>query len=426
MSYNDDRQGYQQGGNYQGGNYQGGYQQGGYGGDDRQQGGYQQGGYGGDDRQHGGHQQGRYQQGGYQQGGYGDDRQQGGYQQGGQGGYQQGGRPGGLADTYFSENQQHQGPPGYGNQGPPPYNQSQGQFGGPDGPDGERGVMGALAGGAAGGFGGYKLGGKTGHTKTSAVVGALAGAFAGHKLQDTAEDWKDDRDEKKEEEKRREEEERRRREEEKRRRDDDRYRRDDEGRHRRRRGSHSSSSSGSDSDSDSGKGRRRRGNYAGNFTASSRDIHLDTHGDYILSASCGRGDGSRNHSSISLNRVLENHRGSFRWVDGGKRGGSNTVTVQQGDTLRTIAARFNCSFDEIARHNNINNPDLIYPGQTLQVPGGGSSGGYGNFGDSARNVRLVDGGQKLEAELSHNGEWCFSSVVLDERIENNRGELRLI
>ncbi|EEU36655.1 uncharacterized protein NECHADRAFT_97257 [Fusarium vanettenii 77-13-4] len=352
MSYNDDRQGYQQGGNYQGGNYQGGYQQGGYGGDDRQQGGYQQGGYGG------------------------DDRHQGGYQQGG----------------------------GYARW---------------------RGVMGALAGGAAGGFGGYKLGGKTGHTKTSAVVGALAGAFGGHKLQDAAEDWKDDKDEKKEEEKRREEEEKRRREEEKRRRDDDRYRRDDEGKHRRRRGSHSSSSS--DSDSDSGKGRRRRGNYAGNFTASSRDIHLDTHGDYILSASCGRGDGSRSHSSISLNRVLENHRGSFRWVDGGKRGGgSNTVTVQHGDTLRTIAARFNVSFDEIARHNNINNPDLIYPGQTLQVPGGGSSGGYGNFGDSARHVRLVDGGQKLEAELQHDGEWCFSSIVLDERIENNHGELRLI
>lgn len=423
MSYNDDRQGYQQGGNYQGGNYQGGYQQGGNGGDDRREGGYQQGGYG-DDRQQG-----------HQPGGYGGDRQQGGYQQGG---YQQGGgHGGGLADTYFSESQQHQGPPGYGNQGPPPYNQGQGQFGGPggpDGPDGERGVMGALAGGAAGGFGGYKLGGKTGHTKTAAVVGALAGAFSGHKLQDAAEDWKDDRDEKKEEEKRREEEEKRRREDEKRRREDDRYRRDDDryrrdddhGKHRRRRGSHSSSSS--DSDSDSGKGRRRHANYGGNFTASCRDIRLDTHGDYVLHASCGRVDGSRNHSSISLNRVLENHHGSFRWVDGGKRGGSSTVTVQQGDTLRTIAARFNCSFDEIARHNNINNPDLIYPGQTLQVPGGGSSshGGYGNFADSARNVRLVDGGQKLEAELSNHGEWRFSSVVLDERIENNDGDLRLI
>ncbi|KAJ0122895.1 hypothetical protein N8I77_009985 [Diaporthe amygdali] len=51
------------------------------------------------------------------------------------------------------------------------------------------------------------------------------------------------------------------------------------------------------------------------------------------------------------------------------RGGPETVVVQQGDTLRGIAARFpGVSFEEIARHNNIANPDMIYPGQTLAIP----------------------------------------------------------
>lgn len=54
---------------------------------------------------------------------------------------------------------------------------------------------------------------------------------------------------------------------------------------------------------------------------------------------------------------------------GGGCGGPDTVVVQQGDTLRGIAARFDgVSFEEIARHNNIANPDMIYPGQTLAIP----------------------------------------------------------
>ncbi|KAH7139831.1 CVNH domain-containing protein [Dactylonectria estremocensis] len=288
------------------------------------------------------------------------------------------------------------------------------------GPDGERGVMGALAGAAAGGFGGAKFGGKaTGHSKTSAVVGALAGAFAGHKIQDTAEDWKDDRDEEK---KKKEDDEKRRKEEEKRRRRDD----DDERPHRRRSSRRSSHRRPQES-------RARGGHYAGHFTSTSRDIDLDDRDDYNLRASCKRHDGSYQSSTIALNTVLENDNGSFRWASSGGHGGGdrpNTVTVQQGDTLRGIAARFGCSFEEIARHNGVNNPDLIYPGQVLQVPGGnhGHGGGRpGHFGNSARNVRLVDGGQKLTAELRReNGDWVKSSIVLDEKIKNDNGTLRLV
>jgi LysM repeat protein len=46
---------------------------------------------------------------------------------------------------------------------------------------------------------------------------------------------------------------------------------------------------------------------------------------------------------------------------------STTYTVQSGDTLRKIATRFNTTWEEIARLNNITNPNLIYVGQVLTV-----------------------------------------------------------
>jgi len=184
--------------------------------------------------------------------------------------------------------------------------------------------------------------------------------------------------------------------------------------------------------------------YAGGFSGSARDIRLDSGGDYMLRASCRRVDGSYQASSISLNKILENNQGSFRWASQNRkrepspqRGCARQIIVQPGDTLRRIAAQVGCSFDELARANGIQNPDLIYPGQVLNVPGAASGGHHGhghghepsrggdagNFGASARNVRLVDDGKRLEGELLRDGQWVGSSVVLDERIGNDNGTL---
>ncbi|KAK1976878.1 CVNH domain-containing protein [Colletotrichum cereale] len=355
------------------------------------------------------------------QGGFG----RGGCHPPGRGGFHQGGnhqdRPHtGEADSYYSsqggseqypqngqgqygqqgygqppQHQQNFSPPGYQNQYQDNYNQgyrNEGPpgTGGPEGEDGERGLAGALAGGAAGAYGGHKVGGNFGHSKSSTVLGAVSGAYAGHKLQDGVSGWKDKRDEEKNEHKN----------------DHD---RPEEHHH-------------SSRDDD----KPRSGNYAGGFTGSSRDIRVDAHGDYILHASCKRRDGEWQNSTISLNRILENDQGSFRWSTGGSGNNSDSsITVQQGDTLRNIAARFNVGFEEIARLNNIANPDQIWPGQVLQIPGRGGSAS-GNFGASARDVRLVQGGQILEAELSRNGQWVRSSINLDERIGNNNGTLYLV
>ncbi|MGI6562086.1 MAG: LysM peptidoglycan-binding domain-containing protein [Clostridia bacterium] len=43
-------------------------------------------------------------------------------------------------------------------------------------------------------------------------------------------------------------------------------------------------------------------------------------------------------------------------------------TVQPGDTVWKIANLYGSTVQEIARHNNMTNPDLILPGQTLLIP----------------------------------------------------------
>jgi len=107
----------------------------------------------------------------------------------------------------------------------------------------------------------------------------------------------------------------------------------------------------------------------GNFTVTARNITMDK--DFDLIASVRAIDGSEKLSSIALNSVLTNDNGHFRWVKEG-----------------------------------------------------------GNFAASAREVHLSPPGQgplELRAELrTVDGRWQRSSIRLDEEIENNDGDLRLV
>jgi LysM repeat protein len=59
----------------------------------------------------------------------------------------------------------------------------------------------------------------------------------------------------------------------------------------------------------------------------------------------------------------------------GTGGGQNVYVVQPGDTLSRIATRFNTTIAALAQLNGIVNPNLIYVGQRLTVPGTGGTGG---------------------------------------------------
>ncbi len=63
---------------------------------------------------------------------------------------------------------------------------------------------------------------------------------------------------------------------------------------------------------------------------------------------------------------------------GGQPGGGtpSAYTVVRGDTLGSIARRFGTTYQAIASANGIANPNLIFPGQVLNIPGGtGTPGG---------------------------------------------------
>jgi len=104
---------------------------------------------------------------------------------------------------------------------------------------------------------------------------------------------------------------------------------------------------------------------AGNFSSSSSSIAMDD--DYVLIASCSASDGSHKLSSVSLNNVLTNSGGEFKWAKGG------------------------------------------------------------NFGASARQVRLEDGGRVLTTKLANMpGGWNTAMVRLDERITNDNSALKFL
>ena len=62
-------------------------------------------------------------------------------------------------------------------------------------------------------------------------------------------------------------------------------------------------------------------------------------------------------------------------VPGGGGSSRTSHTVRAGETLSSIAARYGTSIGAIARANNIDNPNFIFAGQHLSIPGGGGGGG---------------------------------------------------
>lgn len=56
---------------------------------------------------------------------------------------------------------------------------------------------------------------------------------------------------------------------------------------------------------------------------------------------------------------------------GDSTSGASTYVVRAGDNLSSIAARFGTTVNAIASLNGLMNPNLIYAGQRLQIPGGG-------------------------------------------------------
>ncbi|PJF22239.1 MAG: hypothetical protein CUN56_07030 [Phototrophicales bacterium] len=75
----------------------------------------------------------------------------------------------------------------------------------------------------------------------------------------------------------------------------------------------------------------------------------------------------------------------------------DTYVVQPGDTLQSIAAKYNTSWEAIAARNGIINPNTIYRGQLLYIPRPGS-----NINATVRTYTVKPGDTLRDIALRYN------------------------
>ncbi|MBK8906084.1 MAG: LysM peptidoglycan-binding domain-containing protein [Anaerolineaceae bacterium] len=80
--------------------------------------------------------------------------------------------------------------------------------------------------------------------------------------------------------------------------------------------------------------------------------------------------------------------------------GSQTYIVRPGDTLSAIARRFNTTATAIAQASGITNINLIYVGQVLTIPGGGSGTPVSTFALGAQTLNLNNQARLEEAGMT--------------------------
>jgi spore coat assembly protein SafA len=99
---------------------------------------------------------------------------------------------------------------------------------------------------------------------------------------------------------------------------------------------------------------------------------------------------------------------------------NGTHTVRSGDTLGEIAVKNGVSLKELLAANpQIKNPNLIYPGQKINIPGkGDASGGSGSSGAKSGGSYTVRSGDTLSGIASKNGVSLKNLLAANPQIKN--------
>lgn len=94
-------------------------------------------------------------------------------------------------------------------------------------------------------------------------------------------------------------------------------------------------------------------------------------------------------------------------------GSTKSITVQRGDTLGRIAQNNSTTVAAIVKLNNIANPDRIYPGDVIRIPGeqGGDPGGRTKRQSS---TRIPDRAEKLTTTTSTGNPKIAMEFFLDQ------------
>ena len=138
------------------------------------------------------------------------------------------------------------------------------------------------------------------------------------------------------------------------------------------------------------------------------------HGTTIQALAAANGIININH--VWVGQRLKVPGGSSSPASGGGSAPSGaTYSVQRGDTLSAIAARYGVSMWTLAQYNGISNPSRIYVGQVIRFPGGtatpaqpttpagGSSGRWIDVNLSAQRITAYQGNVALRSSLVSTG-----------------------
>ena len=74
---------------------------------------------------------------------------------------------------------------------------------------------------------------------------------------------------------------------------------------------------------------------------------------------------------------------------------TRSYVVQNGDSLSSISQKFNVAVDQLASANGLNDPNALAVGQTLTIPGSGSSGGVSTGPASTTKSYTIQPGDTL-------------------------------
>ena len=92
--------------------------------------------------------------------------------------------------------------------------------------------------------------------------------------------------------------------------------------------------------------------------------------------------------------------------------GTSSYIVKNGDTLSAIARIYNTTYQALAEYNGISNPDLIYPGQVINIPQTNSNGL--KIGDTVRIINTGNGSSNGDSNIAYGIGWTRTILNIYE------------
>ena len=92
--------------------------------------------------------------------------------------------------------------------------------------------------------------------------------------------------------------------------------------------------------------------------------------------------------------------------------GTSSYIVKNGDTLSAIARIYNTTYQILAEYNGISNPDLIYPGQVINIPQTNSNGL--KIGDTVRIINTGNGSSNGDSNIAYGIGWTRTILNIYE------------